>query len=402
MAGSKLRWFLIALGGVLFALTFTAIFDVSYYYFDEPIYIDATQSLANGDSIDNWEHPPLGKYFILAGRSLLNDKVAGARVPGLIALLVMLAFIGLIAERVFQGKVAVGLAGSLAILLTLTDPLVVNLSKVAMLEIYVLAFTTGGLFFTVRILQEGRRFDLIWLGIFCGLAVATKWSAIPIFAIFYAAVFYYREHYKALVSSAVLAIAIYAFSFAPYLWVREGTASVWDVIALHRTMLRFHKTFDYIYPHQSAWYSWPILYRPVWMVAEADASNMHGLFLVGNVLTYLIGPIGLVWYAYRRRGPISLLLIAGYLATFVFWAIAARPTYFYYYGICAPFIYLGALALLWQAYKRQPWLGYSLVALVMTIFALYYPIVRFSSMSTSYAHRAFFVPTWMYLFQDAR
>ncbi len=396
--GSKLRWLLISACGVLFALTLVGTYDVHYYFFDEPIYVDAAESLRNGDEVQNWEHPPLGKYFILAGRMLFEDnKIVGARLPSVVALLITLAFIGLIAERLFYGKVAVGLAGGLAILLALTDPLLVNLSKVAMLETFVLAFTVAGLFYVLRFLQDGKRSDILALGICCGLAVACKWSAVPVFAVFFAVVLW-REFKWGSIALGV-AVSIYVASFVPYLWIRSQPISVADIIDLHVSMFTFHKTFSYEFPHQSAWYTWPILFRPVWLLAETASDKTQGLFLIGNLLTYWLGPLGLLWYAIRRPSRESWLLLAGYLSTLVFWAVAGRRTYFYYYLMCAPFLYLGVLVLLWQAYKRIPAMAYATAVAIVTVFAIYYPIVRFYPLAPEVSRATLFVPSWRYIFE---
>ncbi len=395
--GRNLRWVLIAVSGALFALTLVGVYDVNYYFFDEPVYIDAAQALADGDEVRNWEHPPLGKYFIQAGRSLSADKVAGSRLPSMAALLVTLAFLGLVAERLFAGRAAPGLAGAAAIFLAMTDPFLLNLSKVAMLEVFVLAFTVAGLYFLLRFLQDGRRSEVLWLGLAAGRAIATKWSAVPVFAVFFAFVFW-REKEIALLG-LLMAAAVYIGSFVPYLMLRGQRLGWVDLIALHHSMFQFHRGFNFDYPHQSPWWSWPVQWKPIWLMAETADGKLQGLFLLGNLVTYVLGPAGLVWLAARRKGWASLLLLAGYLSTLVFWSVAGRRTYFYYYLMCSPFIYLGAVAALWQLYRHRVWLGMAALGTVAAVFAVYYPIVRFLQIPTDYMKALFFMPNWLYLFQ---
>lgn len=387
---------MISLCGVLFALTLVSVFQLKFYFFDEPIYIDAAQSIFDGQEVSNWEHPPLGKYFIQAGRMAMEDRVTGARLPAVVALLVVLTFIGLTAERLFRGRVAAGLPGSLAVLLVLTDPLVLNLSKIAMLEIFVLAFTVAGLYVTLCWLDERRPRYLFWLGLSCGLAVATKWSAIPVFAVFFLAVLI--QEWKRGVLALILAGGIYILSYVPFFFLLEPKITFTDLLSLHKTMWRFHTTFRYEFNHQSPWYSWPILFRPIWLVMETGHGTIQGLFTIGNLVTYLLGPVGLVWYAWRRPSRTSFFLLAGYLSTLVFWSVSGRRTYFYYYMMCSPFIYLGTLVLLWQAYKRQPVLAYGVSAAVVGIFAVYYPLVSYDSVSMSYVRAVLFLPSWRYVF----
>ncbi len=395
--GTKLRWVLMAVSGVLFALTLVGVYDVRYYFFDEPVYIDAAQALADGEEVRNWEHPPLGKYFIQAGRSLSTDKVAGSRLPSIAALLVALAFLGLVAERLFAGRTAPGLPGAAAIFLAMTDPFLLNLSKVAMLEVFVLAFTLAGMYFLIRFLQEGRRSDILFMGLAAGLAVATKWSAVPVYAVFFAFVFW-REKEAAL-WGILTAVAVYIGSFVPYLMLHGQTLGWGDLLGLHKSMFQFHRNFNFDYPHQSPWWSWPLQLKPIWLMAETSEQKLQGLFLLGNLITYILGPLGLLWLNIRRPGWPSLLLFAGYASTLIFWSVAGRRTYFYYYLMCSPFIYLGALAMLWQLYKHRVWLGVTALGSVAIVFAIYFPIVRFMQIPTDYTKALFFMPKWLYLFQ---
>lgn len=394
--GRKLRWLLISIAGGLFALTLVGVYDVRFYYFDEPIYIDAAQALADGEEVENWEHPPLGKYLILAGRTFSSDKVAGSRLPSMVALLVILAFLGLVAERLYKDGAAPGLAGAAVILLALTDPFLVNLSKVAMLEVFVVAFTVVGLYFVLRYRQEGGQSNIYCLGVAAGLAIATKWSAVPVFTVFFA--FVIRRDLKATVFALVLGVSIYITSFLPYLWIRERGLGWMDIVHLHKSMLDFHRGFNFVYPHQSEWWTWPVQWRPVWLLTQTGENKLQGLLLLGNLVTYIVGPIGLVALALRRRGWPSLLLLMGYLSTLAFWSLAGRRTYFYYYLMCAPFIYLGALAVFGELLRRRAYLGYLSLVMVIGVFALYYPVVRFIEVPDAYVKAAFFLPSWLYLF----
>ena len=49
------------------------------YVFDEFHYIPAAKMLLSRTQNRNWEHPPLGKYFIGAGMVLLGDEPLGWR-----------------------------------------------------------------------------------------------------------------------------------------------------------------------------------------------------------------------------------------------------------------------------------------------------------------------------------
>ncbi|MDK2383675.1 MAG: glycosyltransferase family 39 protein [Candidatus Korarchaeota archaeon] len=92
----------------------------------------------------NLEHPPLGKYLIMASIILFGDEPMSWRLPGLIEGFIMVILVYLIGSRLlnpFWGVVA-----SLALVL---DPMFVSMSMVAMLDIHLAFFTTLALLFVV-------------------------------------------------------------------------------------------------------------------------------------------------------------------------------------------------------------------------------------------------------------
>ncbi|NPA96198.1 MAG: phospholipid carrier-dependent glycosyltransferase [Crenarchaeota archaeon] len=100
----------------------------------------------NLDQYLNLEHPPLAKYLIAACLAFLGDRPVFWRIPSIAcgAMLVVLAF--LIVWEISRNEIA----ALLTAFLTAIDPLSRVMSSLAMLDIFVAAFTALALLFVVK------------------------------------------------------------------------------------------------------------------------------------------------------------------------------------------------------------------------------------------------------------
>ena len=98
------------------------------------------------DSYLNLEHPPLAKYLIALSMATLGDRPLFWRIPSIVcgALLVVLSF--LVVWEISRNEVA----ALLTAFLTAIDPLSRAMSSIAMLDIFVAAFTALATLFVVK------------------------------------------------------------------------------------------------------------------------------------------------------------------------------------------------------------------------------------------------------------
>jgi len=93
----------------------------------------------------NWEHPPLGKYFIGLSMITLGDNQVNWRIPSIIAGVLTVFFIYLVSYRLTNNV----FIASITSLISAIDPLMRILSSVALLDIYVALFTAITLYFII-------------------------------------------------------------------------------------------------------------------------------------------------------------------------------------------------------------------------------------------------------------
>jgi len=118
--------------------------------------------LADAEGINNYlnlEHPPLGKYMIMASMMLIGDNPISWRIPVIIAG-VLTVFFTFLASLKLIGNEWVSLVIAL---LTASDPITRALSSISLLDIYVALFTSITLYFLFS-----RRYYTALLMVFIG------------------------------------------------------------------------------------------------------------------------------------------------------------------------------------------------------------------------------------------
>jgi hypothetical protein len=65
-------------------------------------------------------------------------------------------------------------------------------------------------------------------------------------------------------SLVLLPAAIYFLSYGHFLLTGHGLS---DLLALHQSMLSYHRDLGAVHPYSSSWWEWPMAARPVWYYA---------------------------------------------------------------------------------------------------------------------------------------
>jgi dolichyl-phosphate-mannose--protein O-mannosyl transferase len=398
--------FLVSLAAL--APGFSAAKDV---YFDETWYVPtARQWLANGEMLHP-EHPPLAKMLIAAGMRAFGDNPFGWRVMSLV-------FGALTVTAVWLWTLALGLGPALALYaaaLTLLDGIVFVQARIAMLDIFLIAFCVLALAaFTAGENAKTRGDAVLWhlmAGYALGLAAACKWSGwflafgligLKLFGALLrswkvrfedprASDFYAPDAPRigVLGGAAAYLIAPFLAYFLCYVPQLVRAHNLYEFVATHQNMLAIMTGKSADHPYKSLWYSWPALYRPVWYLFDTPAKEAGGwsetakaAAVVGlpNPFVLFAGEAAMLWACFagvvrRARGP--LIVALAFSAQWLPWALNPKGLEFYYY-FYPSIVCLGpALALVAAALPR-PWrdvLVYSTLAASVAMFGYFLPIL---------------------------
>ncbi len=316
--------------------------------FDEQHYIPAANHLLIGDIAANREHPPLAKELIALAIGLFGDNPFGWRIAPLAA-----GTFGLVAwSRAVWWHSHSRSASLLFSILLASNFLLFSLSRLAMLDVFMFAFTGGAV--VAFLLGLERPSWLVACGIFLGLALACKWSAAPVALVLAIACLLINrsQPHRAILLLGVLPLLVYAITFVPLLTVQQAPLAIADFPALQLAMLRRVGLFVYDSPFSSQWWDWLLNWRPIVLAKEIEGS-FHVALIGGNPLTMpaIVLAAVLALFAGRRfeRARIPALM---YIVTLAFWAASQKPVQYQFHYLLPSTFGVAVLAIVLADFRR--------------------------------------------------
>lgn len=330
-------------------------------YFDEVHYVPAARQMllpVMPETILNPMHPPLAKEIIALSIKVFGDGPLGWRYPA--ALFGALALVG-----VYFGALALFASQQralAAVLIAFFNQMLFVQSRIAMLDIFALAF---GLFATAAFIhgfrQRRPQFVFALAGAAAGLASACKWSGLFVLATCIAIVGVIRlmQGWRTRFADAnaqdwyqpdlwpdvrlrhvigcfvVIPAVVYLASFVPLYGF-----SFADIVEAQRRIFADNTTTAIAgHTYMSSWPSWPFLVRPVWYLFDkVDDDRIAAIVFLGNPLVLWPALIALIvalrdWIVTRSRD--AFLVLAFYLGPYLAWALLPRTLGFIYYYLPA-------------------------------------------------------------------
>jgi len=314
-------------------------------FYDESQYVFAAKAFLAGAPNPNPEAPPLGKLLIAISIKTFGDNAWGWRVVGTVFGSLTLAGVFLWAELLLHDY-ALALT---AALLTLLNNFLYVMSRVAMMDIFLVGFVIWGLVgFTAAVDLE--HIGAIWRralvglsGISFGFACSCKWNGIDTLGLaLLTALFLFffgqrsldgrtRRYTRALreiglvptgVALVFLPILAYSVSFWPLCRSLRRPFDIHELIAMNVFIWRFHRSVPGNAFIASAWYKW------ILQVAPQRALS----YLVGNWVVMWGGLLASVVCLLRfgKSFPHTLVVLL-YLGNMLQWAVTPQKLLYYYY-----------------------------------------------------------------------
>ncbi len=370
-------------------------------------------------------HPPLGKYLIAVGIWLKGYTPWGYRwMNALVGSLIPLIIVGIAYRLTHRRRFAV-IAGAFAVL----DGLLLVESRYALLNVYLVFFGLLTHYCLLMALENRRRW--LWLtlmGVCIGATASVKWNGLGFVLGLYIlwamcqvlARFKILPPWKqALALSRLspfmmlgyvgaIATTCYSLLWIPHLQ-QNPDYNFWQ---LHHEMLTYHQRVGSgsdVHPYCSAWYTWPLLQRPLsYFFQRATSSTelvpiygpslsaegtswIFDVHAMGNpplwwastlAILFLMGQ--LVYWGYRQimtliasqAGQekhttlwVPLYLCINYAANLLPWTLVSRCTFIYHYLPAATFSSL-ALAWVMDECLEQPHRALRVLAMMMFCLAI--------------------------------
>ena len=371
-------------------------------YFDEVHYVPAARQMlapVTSAPLLNPMHPPLGKQLIALSIRSFGDTPLGWRYPSVLFGAITIVAMYLCGLALFARQEPAVVTA----LLTFLNQMVFAQSRIAMLDIFALAFGLLAMAAFIHGFRKPR--PQLWFalaGLASGFSIACKWSGLFVLAVCMVIVAVIRlmqgwrtrfadgdaddwyepdlwpgfRSYHFVACFLLLPAIIYLATFVPlYGW------SLPDILAAQRRIFSDNSTTAIAdHPYMSAWPSWPLLVRPVWYLFEkAGDDRFQAIIFLGNPLILWPALPALAvclrdWVMARRLE--AFLILAFYLGPWLAWALLPRTLSFLYYYL--PSATVASLALVYALTRgggaRGRWMLWMSVAIACVGFIVMLPI----------------------------
>ena len=362
------------------------------YIFDEVYYAKNANSLLSSavelDAQGQAEfvvHPPFGKWLIAIGIRFFGNEEFGWRFASAIFGILSILLIYLIVKKLFNSE----FLSITAALLMAFDGLNLVMSRVALLDIFLMFFILLSIYFLIT--------NNLWLsGSAIGLAISIKWSAaflIPLVILF--VVIYnkvtFRNLYKVVSQFTLLPISIYFASWSGWIfssqgWARQSEsnvfASLWNY---HLQILDFHQGLDDKHAYQANPWSWLVLGRPTSFYYESPSDCgaekcAQEILAIGTPLLWWISIFAVAitfGFLVTKLERAAAIILLGFAGTYLPWFFIQSRTTFYLYSISIlPFLILALIYCFNQLLNSTIYKKYitSFVILVAINFIYFLPI----------------------------
>ncbi len=276
-----------------------------------------------------WTHPPLSKLIMVGGMMVLGENPVGWRMPAAISGTLTVVLVYAISQFLFKDRLLSTLAAAVFSL----DGLSLVLSRIGMNDSYFLLFALVSIYLYMR----DRNF---LSAIFLGLAAASKWSTMWTLPIYIVAHFALKKKIRlSYLWFLILPPLVYIATYIPMFTSGHG----FDIfIGMQKQMWWYHTNLRATHPFTSPWYTWPFLYKPVWLYTGTPINGVvENVYLMGNPIVFWFGVFSVLYCLYRvikHKFLVLGLVVFAYFVYFAPWALSPRIMFLYHYLPSIPFM----------------------------------------------------------------
>lgn len=346
-------------------------------HFDEQFYIPTAARLLLGYDLTNREHPMLAKEFMALSLAVFGNQPFAWRIGSVVA-----GTLGLFASMRALWWYAADRQATLAFGVLLgTQGLLLSLSRLAMLDVYMFAFGAWAVMLFVQ-----RKFEAS--GVVFGLALACKWSILPVLATFGLLALVSERSWRPFLWFGALPLLAYFITFLPGFLVEHDPLTLGGLLPLQWEMAQFLAKPMRAHPYGSAWWQWVLNIRPIWMIHNELDGAFRLMIMAGNPLSSL-AIIPAVAYGLWRGARLPAVI---YLVCLGFWAASGKPVQFYYHYLIASTFGLAALALC----LSRAHLVLSFCAVTTALFIWLFPAMTGTETKRTDAAQYTWLPGWQF------
>ena len=382
------------------------IFDEIYYAKNANSLIEHGVELNEQGGADFIVHPPLGKWLIGIGIKIFGNNEFGWRIiPALVGTACVI-LIYLIAQRLFN---SIFLSSTAALLMAL-DGLALVMSRVALLDIFLMFFILLCCYFILT--------NNLWLsGVAIGLAGASKWSGFFLIPLIIALTINWKNLQlssllRRLVQFIFIPIGVYFITWIGWIlnsngWGRQSGGNLFTSLwKYHIEILNFHRELSEKHAYNANPWSWLVLGRPTSFYYESPsdcgaASCAQEILAIGTPVLWWAGVFAIAVTAglfIVSKDRIAAFILAGIAGTYLPWFFIQSRTMFYFYAISIlPFLILALIYTFNWALKYKDYRKYIGVFIIVVAINFIYFLPIFLGIQMPYSDwlDRMWLPSWI-------
>ncbi len=393
-------------------------------YFDEIYFARSAYEYIHGIPTNEWVHPPLGKLIMTIPILLFGMNTFAYRFMGNIAGILMIPVIYALAKNIFKNRKWAILAG---ILMTF-DCFHFAQTRMGTVDSFLVLFIMLSALFMYKYIVMDKNdklnkklLNLFLSGLFIGCSIATKWTGLyaglALAIIFFGNMIYQNwkkpkdekdpDLIKVLLASVVffvvIPLTIYVLSYLLFPTIYPNKVEgISGLIEQTKNMYEYHSKLTATHDFSSAWYTWPIMYKPVWYYVSYPGGDIVSTIVgIGNPAIWWFGVVAALFtlvMSILKRKREYLFITVFILCSWLPYLFIGRCMFMYHYFPTLPFIMLAIVALVrfitQKIRSNSFYLGY--VLLVVVLFILFYPVISGMLTSADYVNSLKWLKSWIF------
>ena len=394
-------------------------------YFDEVYFARSAYKYIHGIPTNEWVHPPLGKLIMMIPVLLFGMSTFAYRLMGNIAGILMIPVIYSLAKNIFKNRKWAILAG----IIMMFDCFHFAQTRMGTVDSFLVLFMMLSVLFMYKYIVMERKekltkkfINLGLSGLFIGCAIATKWTGfyvgLGLAIVFFANLIYQntgkrkvksenREVLKTILACIVffviIPLVIYLLSYFlfPVIYP-DKVEGISGLIEQTKNMFNYHSKLTATHDFSSKWYTWPVMYKPVWYYVGYHGGNIKSTIVgIGNPAIWWFGIIASLYILIRailKRNKENLFILVFILCTWLPYLFIGRVMFMYHYFPTLPFIMLaivGLVRFITNKIKNNSFYLFY-VAIVVLLFVCFFPVISGMMTTTDYIDSLKWLTSWIF------
>lgn len=386
--------------------------QISYFnstYFDEIYFARTAYEYTKGLETYEWVHPPLGKLiqaipiFITKKMTPFNYRLMG-NISGILMIVLMYYFGKLLFKK---RKYAL-----ISALLMALDTFHFVQTRIGTVDSHLVLFILCSLYFMSKFIYSKDSIFLFFSGLFFSFSICVKWtgfySGLALAIIYFLFIFNNKTEiishiFKGILYFVILPLILYCSLYLIFPNNRVNyTNNINKIIEHQKDIYNYHSNLKSKHYFSSKWYTWPIVYKPVWYHNQETKSNKREtISAIGNIAIWWVGIISvfyLIFKTIRKKSRESSLLLIMIFCLWIPYAFIGRVMFIYHFFPVLPPLILSIVLMLKDISlktKKEIIIPCYLI-IVLTFFVIYYPVISGTAVDNEYIEKLRLFDSWYF------